>query len=76
MTKAKELISLLEGKLIGSAPSLERLKDHLSKNYFYSPNIELKQVSDKEWEVHSSKGKIEGFRVIQKKNRFRFEHIG
>ena len=63
------------GKLIGSGPTLDKLKDAIAK-YFYSPDIELKEVSDGVWEVHNSKGKIEGFRVVKKGKRFRFEHIG
>ena len=71
MSRAQKLISLLEKKLIGSAGSLEDIQKAISK-WYYS-DVTLKQVNDKEWEVHNSKGLIDGVKVTLKKGRYRFE---
>ena len=63
----------MKTKLIGSAPSLERMK-LLVENFFYSA-VTFVEVAPETFEVHNSKGKIEGCVVKIKKGRVRFEMI-
>lgn len=58
-----------EYKLIGSAPTLELLIKRLQE-YFYSESVNIVETT-----VYVSDKPIEGFRVIKKANRFRFELI-
>lgn len=58
-------------QLFGSAGSLEAIKNVISR-FYYSSNIKLVK-SFNEWEIHNSKGKIAGVRVIKKGQRYRFE---
>jgi hypothetical protein len=60
--------------LLASAPTLERITK-LVNQYFYSTSIELHEDSSGVYSLINSKGKIDGCRVIKKKNRFRFEMI-
>ncbi len=60
-------------KLLGSASTLETLIQGIGK-FYYSDNITLNEV-DGVYEVHNLNGKINGVRVIKKKNRYRFESI-
>lgn len=62
------------GTLLASAPTGTKIIKLISK-FYYSNNITLKKVSDTNHEVHNLKGVIRGVRVVQKKNRFRFEKI-
>lgn len=59
-------------KMLGSAGSQEQLKALVEK-YFYSSNISFVASDDGSFAVHNAKGKIEGFRVVEKKGRWRFE---
>ena len=65
----------MKTKLVGSTPSLETMLEHLENNYFFS-KIEISE-SDKpgHYTLANSKGIIEGFRIIKKKNRFRLERM-
>lgn len=54
--------------LIGSAPTLERLRARISE-YFYS------ECTIKGTEVHNANGHLKAYRVIEKRGRFRFELI-
>jgi hypothetical protein len=72
MNKAKQLILLIESKLIGSAPTLDMLKDLIKKKWYWS-TVEFKPIGPNEWEVHSGKGNQEGLRVILKNRRYRLE---
>lgn len=72
MSKATELLELVEGRLLGSAGSLEAIRSMIG-DWAFSSNITLKQVGKDEWEVHNAKGLVDGVKVIQKKKRFRFE---
>ncbi len=60
-------------KLIGSAPSVETLKTLIDR-YFYS-NCGLIAVGDGTYEVHNSKGRIDGCIVTVKRGRYRLEMI-
>ncbi len=60
--------------LLASAPTLERITKLVNK-FFYSNSIELHEDSSGVYSLINSKGKIDGCRVIKKKNRFRFEMI-
>lgn len=60
--------------LLASAPSLDRITKMVNQ-YFYSTSIELHEDSSGVYSLINSKGKIDGCRVIKKKNRFRFEMI-
>lgn len=59
-------------KLLGSAPSLEMLLLG-AKKFFCSDSISFVVESDGTYSVHNSKGRIDGVRVVAKKNRFRME---
>ncbi len=60
--------------LLASAPSLDRITKMVNQ-YFYSNSIELHEDSSGVYSLINSKGKIDGCRVVKKKNRFRFEMI-
>ena len=60
MAKKKE-------KLIGSAPTLERLK-LLCENYFYSA-LEF-QPNGEVWLLKNSKGILEGYEIRLRKDRY------
>ena len=48
----------------------------LIKQFWYSTNITLVPTDDPNvWDVHNAKGKVNGFRVIKIKNKYRFEKI-
>ena len=53
-------------RLIGSAPTLERMTLLLC-NYFYT------NITVNDGDIYNSEGKIIGFRVIEKNGRIRFE---
>ena len=62
-------------KLLGSAPTLDRLKELLS-NYFYTDiKLSVNPANNGQWQVSNSKGIIPGCRVIIKSNRYRFEMV-
>ena len=58
-------------KLIGSAGSLEVLLKVVTQ-YFYS-DITFEQQGAGIWSIYNSNGKINNFRIVQKKLRYRFE---
>ncbi len=58
-------------KLVGSAPSKERLNE-LINNYFFS-DIKIVDLNEKLAVLYNSNGMINGYRVIEKKGRFRLE---
>lgn len=64
-------------KLIGSAASLTQLKEEMEKRYFYS-EIGLLQMTETHWKVMNAMGdkQIEGFHVVKKGKRYRFEMVG
>jgi hypothetical protein len=48
----------------------------LIKEFWYSTNISLVPTDVPDvWDVHNAKGKVNGFRVIKVKNKYRFEKI-
>ena len=57
--------------LIGSAPSLDSLKELSQRNLYIS--FELKQTDDKTWELFQGTKKLENMRIIYKNKRYRFE---
>lgn len=63
----------MKNKLIGSAASPEQLLGLLEK-YFYS-KCSLVPQTETTFDVHNSTKKIEGFVVVKKGKRFRFELI-
>lgn len=60
--------------LLASAPTMERTTKMVN-DYFYSNSIELHEDSSGVYSLINSKGKIDRFRVVKKKNRFRFEMV-
>jgi hypothetical protein len=63
----------IEYKLLGSAPTLDRIL-LIIKKYFYSEKI-LKETFDKNIFdiINRDNSKLNNFRVFKKGNRFRFE---
>lgn len=61
-------------KLVGSAKSLYDLKALIAKRWHWS-DFDFKGRIDGTFEVHNSKGVIEGVRVIPKGGRWRFEMV-
>lgn len=57
----------MEYKLLASAPSETAILDCI-KRYFYGGNFTVQNGI-----VHNSRGAIQGFRVIHKGKRYRFE---
>jgi hypothetical protein len=61
-------------KLIGSAPTLDTLKERTCK-YLYSA-VEFVQGTDPDtWMVHNSRGPVDGFLVRKVRGRYRLEMI-
>ena len=72
ITELVELDKMAKGGLIASSPTKEGI-EKLIGDYYYSKNISLKKLDDKdEYEVSNSKGKINGVKVIVKKGRYQF----
>jgi len=65
----------MKTKLLGSASSLEQLKDGIQK-FFYSSNIVLNGNDKDGYTISNSKGVIEGVKVVLKGKRYRFEMEG
>jgi len=63
----------MKTRLIGSAPDIDQLIKLIETKYFYS-KIHLVEACGF-FTVHNSDKKIEGFRVIKKGKRFRFERF-
>ena len=60
-------------KLLGSAPTFDRLLKRV-REWYYNPNIQANQTTDGHWQLSKADGTpLYGMRIIQKKNRFRFE---
>ena len=59
-------------KTMGSAGSMEDLENLVKKKMYWS-KLDLKQVSDKEWQV-IKKGKPSDMRVIKKGNRYQLQY--
>lgn len=59
-------------RLLGSAGSLEDLKA-LVERFYCGENVTFVAKSKDEWAVHNESGELNGFRVVLKKRRFRFE---
>jgi hypothetical protein len=63
---------MAKGGVIASSTTKEGI-EKLIGDYYYSKNISLKKLDDKdEYEVSNSKGKINGVKVIVKKGRYQF----
>jgi hypothetical protein len=63
---------MAKGGVIASSETKEGIEKLIS-DYYYSSNISLKKVDNKdEYEVSNSKGKINGVKVIVKKGRYQF----
>ena len=61
-----------KGGVIGSSNTKEGI-EKLIGDYYYSKNISLKKIDDKnEYEVSNSKGKINGVKVVLSKGRYQF----
>jgi hypothetical protein len=60
--------------LLASAPTMERITKMVN-DYFYSTSIELHEGEDGMYSLTNSKGRMDRFRVVKKKNRFRFEMV-
>lgn len=60
-------------KLIGSSPNLETLLKAICERYFYS-QVEAREEAGK-WFLVNSKGIINGFHIVKKGKRYRFEMV-
>lgn len=65
-------VKVSDGKLLATAPNLEKMKELISQYYFGS-TITLKPINDTTWAVFNLKGEISSVFVINKNGRFRFE---
>lgn len=65
-------VNCKDGKLLGSAPTLEKITKLISEYYFGS-TITLKPVDNITWDVYNLKGKRDSVVVINKGGRYRFE---
>ena len=64
--------TMAKGGVIASSPTKEGI-EKLIGDYYYSKNISLKKLDDKdEYEVSNSKGKINGVKVVVKRGRYQF----
>ena len=72
----EELQKLNEGKLLATSPSLDGIKNMISK-YFMGSTITLDKTSDnpETYSVSNKKGKLNSFKVVKKGNRYKFEEI-
>lgn len=65
----------IKGKLIASAPTEERIVKLIS-DYFYGSNIKLEPTDDEgTFNVHNSKGKVNGYVVVLKDGKYKFQAI-
>ena len=63
-------------RMFGSDGSIEGIKKGIEKFYYSKPGtIQLVETSENTWDVHNTKGKIDGVQVVKKGNRFRFEEV-
>ncbi|HRT34217.1 MAG TPA: hypothetical protein P5023_07265 [Bacteroidales bacterium] len=60
--------------LIGSSPSLDGVKNLISK-YWYGSTIYLDQIDEDMWSVSNAKGLRPNFAVIYKKGRYSFVQL-
>jgi hypothetical protein len=60
--------------LLATFPSLEAAQKGIGE-YLYSPSTTLESITDKTWSVNNGKGRLEGFIVIKKGKRYRFEQF-
>lgn len=63
----------MKTKLIGSAPTIEMLLKGITE-FYCGTDIRLVGTIGL-FDVHNSKGKIEGVRVVKKGKRYRFEAL-
>jgi len=75
MSKRYESFFKEDAKKLASSGDLEGITKMISK-YWYSNNITLTPLSDKEWSVSNAKGLVNGFHVIKKGNKYIFEYTG
>jgi hypothetical protein len=75
MKLAHQVLDLCEDRLLGSASSESEILKLIVRFYGGSGHFELKAINDKEFDVHNSKGKIEGGIVRKKGSRYRFEML-
>jgi len=63
---------MARGGVIGSSATKQGI-EKVIKDYYYGSNISLhKREGENEYDVHNSKGKISGVKVIEKSGRFQF----
>ena len=65
-------INGVQGRLIATSPTLERITDIINQ-YFYSTTFYLEPKNKKEYSVYNEKGLLSRFIVVKKGGRFRFE---
>lgn len=71
----ESILKEVGGKLLATSPTEQGIVNQISK-YFYGSNISLKPTNyPNEFEVHNSKGKINQFKVVVVKGKYRFEHV-
>ena len=74
-THCAEMMGIMDAqkyKTMGAAGSMEDLENLVKKKMYWS-KLDLKQVSDKEWQV-IIKGKPSDMRVIKKGNRYQLQY--
>jgi hypothetical protein len=62
----------MKTKLLASAGDQAGIVSMIQK-YWFSKNVRLSEIVPGHWAVYNNDKKIEGFQVILKKNRYRFE---
>lgn len=70
----KKKVKLAKGKLLGSGGSQEQIVKGI-KDFYYGTEVTLQPNADGTFDVHNSKGKIDGVRVREQKGRWRFEAV-
>jgi hypothetical protein len=63
------------GKLIATSPSKERM-EKLIQNFWHASRVELTEIVPGEFAVSNARGIVPGFKVVVKKDRYRFEFHG
>jgi len=77
MIRTKKLSDVIEGALLKNLTPQESLDDlkKLILQKLYWSEVDLKPVSDTQWDVYNSKGKVGGYTIVFKSGRYRLEEI-
>ena len=77
IAKAKGGDPMIKSKLLGSSPTHMGVKQLIEKYWYSEPNsVKLGGGADGLWHVFQSGKLMDGYRVVERKGRFRFESLG